>query len=281
MNYYRRYVGDYLRDTMRLTPTDHGVYGLMLDFYYAEERPLPLDLDEIHAICKAIKPDDRKSVDKVLAGYFHRASDGYHNNRADKEIATSQQARKNGQSGGRPPTGSLTGTLPGLETGTETKAGTGSITGQGTGSGHPPTTNHQPPSTTHHPKTLSGDSGFEDAWQRYPKRSGNNPKADALRAWRARLAESIQAEALIEAVVRYSASCEAEGITGTKFVMQAATFFGPSKRFEQEFPLPKNNGSAHGKFNQFADDRTEIDRSKSDEAMARRMDEKVVGSGAA
>lgn len=163
MNYYRRYVGDYLRDTMRLTPTDHGVYGLMLDYYYAEEKPLPLDLDEIHAICKAIKPDDRKSVDKVLRMYFTRQPDGYHNQRADKEIGTSQQARTNGKGHTGKATGSPTGPITGGPTGEETEEPTDEVTGKATGSptkkgggsGHPPTTNHQPPASSLQPPTTN------------------------------------------------------------------------------------------------------------------------------
>lgn len=45
MNYYRRYSGDYLRDTSKLSVLEHGAYSLLLDYYYSEETPLPLDLE--------------------------------------------------------------------------------------------------------------------------------------------------------------------------------------------------------------------------------------------
>lgn len=158
MNYYRRYVGDYLRDTMRLTPTDHGVYGLMLDFCYAEERSLPLDLDEIHAICKAIRPEDRRSVEKVLGAYFVREVDGYHNARVDKEIATSQQARLNGKkhtSGTGNTTGATTGILTKPITGERTGTTTEMVSKKGGGSGHPPAASRQPPAASLQPPTAA------------------------------------------------------------------------------------------------------------------------------
>lgn len=185
MNYYRRYVGDYLRDTMRLTPTDHGVYGLMLDFYYAEEKPLPLDHDEIHAICKAIKPDDRKAVAKVLAAYFIRQADGYHNLRADKEIATSQQARTNGS--GKKVRGSDEG--GGLVGGNGTGLGTGSLGGmdtkKGGGSGHPPTTNHQPPSASPQPSASTLHETSPDAPATRPRSGRKDQPAKTSAIWQA------------------------------------------------------------------------------------------------
>ena len=46
MNFYKRYIGDYLRDTLRLSMIQDGAYGRLIDVYYAEEKPLPLKKDE-------------------------------------------------------------------------------------------------------------------------------------------------------------------------------------------------------------------------------------------
>ncbi len=176
MNYYRRYVGDYQRKTMRLDPTDHGVYDLMLDYYYAEELPLPLELDDIHAICKAIKPEHRKSVTKVLGLYFERREDGYHNRRADEEIAVSKQARTNGRghTGG---TGKATGSTTGQVTDRATGEITGKVTGDGGGSVHPPTTNHQPPAVNRQPPTR------QPLASTHQPRAKSQGRAFALPAW--------------------------------------------------------------------------------------------------
>lgn len=162
MNYYRRYVGDYQRKTMRLDPTDHGVYDLMLDYYYAEEQPLPLELDDIHAICKAIKPEHRKAVAKVLKLYFDQHEDGYHNKRADEEIALSQRARTNGR--GHTGKGTQTATEGGTDTGTQNTTQT--ITEEGGETVHPPSTILQPPTFNHQKKlpAASVSLSAEGAW---------------------------------------------------------------------------------------------------------------------
>ena len=155
MNYYRRYSGDYLRDTSRLSMVEHGAYSLMLDYYYSDEKPLPLDRDELYLMLRAMKPADRAAVDKVLSMYFTKQADGWHQKRCDHEILVSKKARTNGNGGGRPSgkseTGLVTGIGTGLVTGFETDDETGEETETITGSGHPPTTNHQPPPTTLQP----------------------------------------------------------------------------------------------------------------------------------
>lgn len=160
MNYYRRYVGDYLRDTARLSLLEHGVYSTLLDYYYADETPTPLDLDEVYRMVRATTPEERRAVIKVLTKFFDKREDGYHNKRADKEIETSRKARENGSKGGRPATG--TGTEEGTGDGTEPK--TEPRTGHGGGSVHPPTTTHQPPpsdppSATSQPPVAAAERG--------------------------------------------------------------------------------------------------------------------------
>ncbi len=106
MIYYRRYVGSYLKNTSRLSLVEHGAYTALLDHYYAEERPLPLDLDKIYRMARAMMPEERRAVDVVLLTYFNKREDGYHNARADEELAVATKiidtARENGKLGGRP-----------------------------------------------------------------------------------------------------------------------------------------------------------------------------------
>jgi len=156
VNYYRRYVGDYLRDTSTLSVTEHGAYTVMLDYYYADERPLPLDRAEVFRMVRAFKPLERRAVERVLGLYFERREDGYHNVRADEELSVAApaiaRARENGRKGGRRPgnknpLGSTAGTQhepTGLQTGVPSFLPTGQ---------HPPSSNHQ---ETTKSTTLSG-----------------------------------------------------------------------------------------------------------------------------
>ena len=80
---------------------------------------------------------------------------------------------------------------------------------------------------------------FEQAWKHYPKRSGNNPKNKANATFCARFQEefrndkdSVQIQdEFVNGVKRYADYCKATGKTGTEFVLQAATFFGPDKHY--------------------------------------------------
>lgn len=104
MNFYKRYPGDYARDTGHLSLTEHGAYTLLLDRYYSTGS-LPSDLNEIYILCRAISKQDRLAVQKVLNQFFP----GGKNQRADEEIdAWRTQAEHNrsnghyGRLGGRP-----------------------------------------------------------------------------------------------------------------------------------------------------------------------------------
>ncbi|RAY40361.1 helix-turn-helix domain-containing protein, partial [Enterobacter hormaechei subsp. oharae] len=67
---------------------------------------------------------------------------------------------------------------------------------------------------------------FEKAWQAYPKRAGGNSKAAAWKAWKARIKDGVNTEAMLAGVNRYAGYVRATGSAGTQYVKQAATFFG-------------------------------------------------------
>lgn len=145
MNYYRRYSGDYLRDTSDLTLMEHGAYDLLLDYYYTSETPAPADKQVIYRRLRAMSQEEQRAVDSVLARYFWLEDDGYHQKRVDHEIEVSKKARANGVNGGRPKT------VTEYITEKETEHETGILTGCVTGLVHPPTTNHHPPASSLQP----------------------------------------------------------------------------------------------------------------------------------
>jgi uncharacterized protein YdaU (DUF1376 family) len=107
LNHYPRHVGDFIRATIGLSLAERGAYNALLDQYYANEAPLPLDRRERHRMAGASSKAERDAVDYVVSRFFAEQPDGWHNRRADAEIAAYQAraelARKNGANGGRPP----------------------------------------------------------------------------------------------------------------------------------------------------------------------------------
>lgn len=79
---------------------------------------------------------------------------------------------------------------------------------------------------------------FETAWQAYPKRAGANNKSAAGKAWAARIKSGVTAATMLSGVQRYAAFVAATGRSGTEYVKQAATFFGPDHHFDEAWDAP-------------------------------------------
>ena len=87
MNYWKRFIGDYQRDTGHLSMVEHGAYTLMLDVHYATERPLPTDRRALYRLLRAIEETEQAAIDAVLDEFWTETEDGWVNGRAREEIA--------------------------------------------------------------------------------------------------------------------------------------------------------------------------------------------------
>ncbi|WP_020163774.1 YdaU family protein [Methyloversatilis discipulorum] len=85
MNFFKLYIGDYQRDTAHLSVTEHGAYMLMLQHYYATEKPLPTG-KALHRMLRAQDKAERDAIDAVVAQFWTVTDDGLINGRADEEI---------------------------------------------------------------------------------------------------------------------------------------------------------------------------------------------------
>lgn len=85
MNWFKLYIGDYQRDTAHLSVTEHGAYLLMLQHYYATEKPLPTG-KALHRMLRAQDKAEREAIDTVAAQFWTETPDGLVNGRADAEI---------------------------------------------------------------------------------------------------------------------------------------------------------------------------------------------------
>lgn len=89
--WYPREVRAIALDTEHLSLMEMGAYDRLLDWYYAKEMPLPQDRVQMHRICKAVAPEEQAAVDRVVDKFFILMTDGYHNNRADKELKSRKE----------------------------------------------------------------------------------------------------------------------------------------------------------------------------------------------
>ena len=106
MIFYKRFPGDYGRDTVHLSMMEDGAYNRLMDFYYSTEKPLPLDRKIIYRIARATQKAEQRAVDSVLAEFFTHGEEGYRQKRIDAEIVKSKPKaaanQENGKKGGRP-----------------------------------------------------------------------------------------------------------------------------------------------------------------------------------
>jgi len=92
MNFYRRFPGDYLRDTGTLTLQQHGAYCVMLDYHYSTEMPLPTG-DALYLLLRATTKVEKAAVDFICENYWSLIPEGYINRKAVKEFTRTEKRR--------------------------------------------------------------------------------------------------------------------------------------------------------------------------------------------
>lgn len=101
MNWYKRYMGDYAKDTAGLKMIEHGAYGLLLDHYYSKESPLPADMQEIYRIARAFERWEQNAVDRVLEKFFYLTASGYKQKRTEAELSKYEKAAEASRANGK------------------------------------------------------------------------------------------------------------------------------------------------------------------------------------
>lgn len=104
MNYYKRHIGDYMKDAAHLSLLEHGVYMRLLDVYYTREQPVPVD--QAARLIGARSKEEREALTCVAGEFFEIVDGCYTQARCDREIAAMQAKaesnREVGKKGGRP-----------------------------------------------------------------------------------------------------------------------------------------------------------------------------------
>jgi uncharacterized protein YdaU (DUF1376 family) len=84
MNFYPMHIGDYAAHTGHLSEMEDLAFRRMIDVYYLNEEPLPVDINKI---AKLIRMRSHcESIKAVLDDFFWLDDDGWHNKRCDEEL---------------------------------------------------------------------------------------------------------------------------------------------------------------------------------------------------
>lgn len=90
MNYFQHNIGDYAQATMHLSLIEDAIYSRLLRRYYAEEKPIINDLNQVCRWVGARLDEERTAVENVLNEFFVLDAENnvWRNKRADTEIAS-------------------------------------------------------------------------------------------------------------------------------------------------------------------------------------------------
>jgi len=165
MHYYQHNIGDYARDTGHLTVLEHGIYRLLIDWCYLNEKPITTE----QAI--RVSRGNPKETQSVLSEFFFMENDGWIHKRVQKEVLAYHEKvninRKNGAKGGRPkPNDNRMGYQSGSEINPNQE---------------PLTNNHKPITNIKPIRANALDDGFNEFWNAYPIKTG---KGAAEKSWK-------------------------------------------------------------------------------------------------
>lgn len=106
MHYYKFNIADYRKDTSHLSTIEHGIYRQLIDWYYLDEKPIPLETQVVSRRLRLGSEVEFSSLQNVLSDFFKEGKTGYIHKRIEVEIKDyHEQAEKNknnGKLGGRP-----------------------------------------------------------------------------------------------------------------------------------------------------------------------------------
>ena len=105
MHYYKFNIADYRKDTGHLSTVEHSIYRQLIDWYYLDEKPIPLETQVVMRRL-SLGSEHEPALQNVLSDFFVQAKNGYTQNRIDMEIndyhGQSAKNKTNGMLGGRP-----------------------------------------------------------------------------------------------------------------------------------------------------------------------------------
>lgn len=226
MNFFKLYIGDYQRDTAHLSVTEHGAYLLMLQHYYATEKPLPIG-KALHRMLRAQDKAEREAIDSVSAQFWTVSEAGLVNERADQEMhKATQQAQTNRDI-------ALAREAARKAARDKHEASTNRATNDQPN--QTPDTRHQKEKPPKPPKGGSAHGfppGFEEFWAAYPKKVGKDAAAKAF----AQRKVDAGLLALMLRAIAAQRGCEQWRKDGGQFVPNPATWLNQG-RWQDEQPV--------------------------------------------
>lgn len=216
---YPFHIRDYLTKTRHLSQTEDLAYRRLLDTYYTEEQPLPVDAQRCARLIAM--PDAHEAVALVLQEFFELRDDGWHNDRCDHELekyhAKADRATKANAKRWEAKSEQTSDLKSDVKS--EKKSERNQL----------PTSKPKNPKTSKPTKAIADAIGFEEFWTAYPRKTA---KSTAAKSW-ASLDPSEETVAAIMAALALFKKSDDWNRDGGQFIPYPATWLN-QKRWEDE-----------------------------------------------
>jgi len=93
MHYYQFNIGDYSKDAKHLSLEEDAIYRRLIDLYYLDEQPIPLEIKTISR--KILARNKENLIIDVLEEFFIKTEKGFEHSRIKKEIKKYKNNQKN------------------------------------------------------------------------------------------------------------------------------------------------------------------------------------------
>jgi uncharacterized protein YdaU (DUF1376 family) len=90
LHYYQFNIGDYRKDTVHLSRLEHSIYRDLIDWYYLDEAPIPLEIQPVSRRLRLTSDEERAALEAVLNDFFEPTDEGWRHARIDEDIKNYQ-----------------------------------------------------------------------------------------------------------------------------------------------------------------------------------------------
>lgn len=223
MYHYPFHLRDYVTKTRHLSLMEDLAYRRLLDAYYTNEGPLPLDPNDCARLI-AMR-EHLREVESVLSEFFTRTDEGWSNARCEEELSKYRGKADSARKANSSRWGKRSDSRSDL--GSDYRSDSVSDPDLKRNADQIATKNQEPRTKT--PKPPAGDFGFEEFWSAYPRKEA---KPKALSYW-LKLAPDDELRAKIIAHVASRSQTKDWTKEDGKYVPLPTTFIN-QRRWEDE-----------------------------------------------
>lgn len=216
------YVGDYVRDTARLSTEGHGAYLLLMLDYWANGAPP--DDDETLASIARLPLEQWVKLRSKIAPFFDVADGRWSHGRIEKELALAEEKHQK-----RVNAGKAGGEAKAKNKHSPSIASSNAEALPYQSQSQPQSQKEESSSSVAAATRPKEPSRFEEFWRECPRRDGANPRKPAETRFNSLVKTGLDPQMLIDEAVKWRRAEEGRGKVGSPYVARVTTWLGEQR----------------------------------------------------